>query len=194
MFYPNSIQSEMKKFYKYLSEKDKRRYAAIEAQKLGWGGISYVTQLLGCRRNTIIKGLEDLEKMDSETLNNSRIRKKVGGRKSILSTQIGIDAAFLEVLKNHRAGDPMNELITWTNLTHKEIASGLRAAGFTISLPSVAKFLKKHGYVKLKAQKKQTIGSNKNRDAQFKNIARLDTEYKEANNPIISFDTKKNKF
>jgi len=45
--------------------------------------------------------------------------------------------------------------------------------------------------VKRKAQKKQTIGSNKNRDAQFKNIARLDTEYREASNPIISFDAKK---
>ena len=135
MFYSNSIESEMKKFYKSLSEKDKRRYAARESQKLGWGGISYIMQLLGCSRNTIIKGLEDLEKMDSETLNSSRSRKKGGGRKSLLSTQIGIDAAFLEVLKNHTAGDPMNELIKWTNLTHKEIASGLRTAGFTISLP-----------------------------------------------------------
>jgi len=191
MFYSNSIESEMKKFYKSLSEKDKRRYAAIEAQKLGWGGISYVMQLLGCSRNTIIKGLEDLERMDEQTVNSSRIRKKGGGRKSILSTQIGLDAAFLEVLKNHTAGDPMNELIKWTNLTHKEIASGLRTAGFTISLPLVAKLLKKHGYVKRKAQKKQTIGINKNRDAQFKNIARLDTEYREANNPILRFDTKK---
>ena len=191
MSYSNSIESEMKKFDKSLSEKDKRRYAAIEAQKLGWGGISYVMQLLGCSRNTIIKGIEDLEKMDSETLNNSRVRKKGGGRKSILSTHIGIDAAFLEVLKNHTAGDPMNELIKWTNLTHKEIASGLRVAGFTISLPSVAKLLKKHGYVKRKAQKKQTIGINKNRDAQFKNIARLHAEYREASNPVISFDPKK---
>ena len=191
MSYSNSIESEMNKFDKSLSEKDKRRYAAIEAQKLGWGGISYVMQLLGCSRNTIIKGIEDLEKMDSETLNNSRVRKKGGGRKSILSTHIGIDAAFLEVLKNHTAGDPMNELIKWTNLTHKEIASGLRVAGFTISLPSVAKLLKKHGYVKRKAQKKQTIGINKNRDAQFKNIARLHAEYREASNPVISFDPKK---
>ena len=95
MFYSNSTESEMKKFDKSLSAKDQRRYAAREAQKLGWGGISYVTQLLGSSRNTIIKGLEDLEKMDSETLNNSRSRKKGGGRKSILSTQIGIDAAFL---------------------------------------------------------------------------------------------------
>ena len=137
MFYSNSIESEMKNFYKYLSEKDKRRYAAIEAKKFGWGGISYVMQLWGCSRNTIIKGIEDLEKMDEQTLNNSRIRKKGGGRKSILSTQIRIDAAFLEVLINHTAGDPINELIKWTNLTHKEIASGLRAAGFTISLPSL---------------------------------------------------------
>ena len=65
----------MKKFYKSLSEKDKRRYAAIEAQKLEWGGISYVMRVLGCSRNTIVKGIEDLEKMDSETLNSSRIRK-----------------------------------------------------------------------------------------------------------------------
>ncbi len=138
MSYSNSIESEMKKFYKSLSEKDKRRYAAIESLKLGWGGISYVMRVLGCSRNTIIKGIEDLEKMDSETLNSCRLRKKGGGRKSILSTQIGLDAAFLEILKNYTAGDPMNELIQWTNLTHKEIASGLQAAGFTISLPLVA--------------------------------------------------------
>ena len=147
MSYSNSIESEMKKFYKFLSEKDKRRYAARESQKLGWGGISYVMQLLGCSRNTIVKGIEDLEKMDSETLNSSRVRKKGGGRKSILSTQIGIDAAFLEVLKNYTAGDPMNELIKGTNLTHKEIAAGLRVAGFTISLPLEAKLLSRQASI-----------------------------------------------
>jgi hypothetical protein len=52
-------------------------------------------------------------------------------------------------------------------LTHKEIAYGLQTAGFTISLPSAAKLLKKHNYVKRKEKKKETIGINKNRDAQF---------------------------
>ena len=97
MFYSSSLESEMKKLYNSLSEKDKRRYAAIEAQKLGWGGISYIMQLFGGSRNTIIQGIEDLEKMDETTIDNLRIRKKGGGRKSILSTQIGIDEAFLEV-------------------------------------------------------------------------------------------------
>ena len=169
MFYSSSSESEIKKFYNSLSEKDKRRYAGIEAQKLGWGGISYIIRLLGCSRNTVIQGIEDLKKMEQqiETVNNSRIRNKGGGRKSILSTKIGIDAAFLEVWKFATAGDPMNELIKWTNLTHKEIALGLRAVGFIISLPLVSKLLKKYGYVKRKAQKKQTIGTNKNRNAQF---------------------------
>ena len=181
----------MKKFYNSLSEKDKRRYAAVESQKLGRGGISYIVRLLGCSRNTIVQGLEDFKKMDEQTVNNLRIRKKGGGRKSILSTQSGIDAAFLEVLKFQTAGDPMNELIKWTNLTHKEIALGLKEAGFIVSFPIVRKLLKKHGYVKRKAQKNQTIGINKNRNAQFENIAILDTQYREMGNPIISFDTKK---
>ena len=76
-------------------------------------------------------------------------------------------------------------------MTHKEIAFGLRAAGFNISLPLVTQLLKKHEYVKKKAQKKQTIGINKNRDAQFENIAIIHADYRKASNPIISFDTKK---
>ena len=88
----------------------------------------------------------------------------------------------------------MNELIKWTNLTHKEIAFGLKNAGICVSLPLVGQLLKKHGYVKRKEQKKQTTGINKNRNSQFENIARLDTEYRKAGNPIISFDTKKKKF
>ena len=92
--------------------------------------------------------------MNETTINNLRIRKKGGGRKSILATRIGIDEAFLEVLKFQTAGDPMNELIKWTNLAHKEIAIRLKNAGFCVSLPLVGQLLKKHGYVKRKAQKK----------------------------------------
>ena len=50
---------------------------------------------------------------------------------------------------------------------HKEIAVGLKFAGFIVSLPLIRKLLKKHGYVKRKAQKKQTTGTNKNRNSQF---------------------------
>ena len=38
MYYSEAIESETVKFYYSLSEKDKPRYAAIEAKKLGYGG------------------------------------------------------------------------------------------------------------------------------------------------------------
>jgi hypothetical protein len=39
--------------YKSLSEKDRRRYAAIEAEKLGHGGMQYVADLFDCGADTI---------------------------------------------------------------------------------------------------------------------------------------------
>jgi hypothetical protein len=56
MYYCEEIESEMVKFYISLSEKDKRRYAAIEAKKMGHGGIKYMSELFGCHRNTITEG------------------------------------------------------------------------------------------------------------------------------------------
>ncbi|XOF33722.1 MAG: hypothetical protein ACL93V_17295 [Candidatus Electrothrix sp. YB6] len=37
-----------------------------------------------------------------------RIRKPGGGRKSVLSTAVGLDDAFFAVLKKHTAGSPMD--------------------------------------------------------------------------------------
>jgi hypothetical protein len=43
--YSSEIEAAMRGFYQSLSEKDRRRYAAIEAKKLGYGGISYMALL-----------------------------------------------------------------------------------------------------------------------------------------------------
>ncbi len=37
--------TKMRDFYDSLSEKDRRRYAAIEAEKLGYGDASYIRKL-----------------------------------------------------------------------------------------------------------------------------------------------------
>ena len=37
--YPVSVRRHMKLLYDSLSEKDRRRYAAVEAEKLGHGGV-----------------------------------------------------------------------------------------------------------------------------------------------------------
>lgn len=59
--YGQDVEDEMIIFYDSLSEKDKRRYAAIEARKLPYGGKKYISDLLGCDAKTIQRGISDLE-------------------------------------------------------------------------------------------------------------------------------------
>ena len=64
----------MRMFYDSLSEKDRRRYAAIEAAKLGHGGTEYVATLLGCVPKTIRQGQHDLDQLPDGL--GDRVRKK----------------------------------------------------------------------------------------------------------------------
>jgi hypothetical protein len=51
--YSKELEQQMQELYRRLSEKNKRQYAAIEALKLSYGGISYIAKLFGCSRDTI---------------------------------------------------------------------------------------------------------------------------------------------
>lgn len=72
--YPVEVETKMKRLYSWLSEKDRRRYAAVEAAKLGHGGVEYVTRLLACDPKTIRQGLKELEEPDDSAA--GRVRKK----------------------------------------------------------------------------------------------------------------------
>ena len=72
--YSPEIERSMKTLYRSLREKDQRRYAAVEAAKLGHGGIEYVSALLGCDPKTIHQGLLDLA--DLPDVPPERCRKK----------------------------------------------------------------------------------------------------------------------
>jgi predicted GNAT family acetyltransferase len=190
--YPLGIEKLIKQTYSKLSEKDRRRYAAIEALKLPRGGKSYMVELLGCSRNTLLRGIAELKNPD--IILKDRIRRKGAGRKSSIETIENIDDVFLKVIDDHIAGDPMNGKIRWTNLSHKKIAAKMKDAGINISVTVVKKLLKKHGFTKRKALKSKAIGSSKNRNEQFKKIAQLKEQYLIDGNPVISMDSKKKNF
>lgn len=67
--------------YKSLSEKDRRRYAAVEAVKLGHGGVQYLANLFGCDPDTIRHGTQDMERLPEDDA-LGRVRKKGGPKKS----------------------------------------------------------------------------------------------------------------
>lgn len=146
----------MRTFFNTLSEKDKRRYAAVEAQKLGHGGITYIAQVLGCSRTTIHDGLAELDTLPVDSQYEGRIRREGGGRKSYEETLPGIDAAFLDALKDNIAGDPMDASVRWTNLTHEEIQTRLLSEhDINVSETVIRQLLAKHNFRRRKAQKNE---------------------------------------
>ena len=74
--YGARVERMMKRLYQTLSEKDRRRYAAVEAAKLGHGGVEYVAGVLGCDPKTIGQGHLDLELEEDPAA--GRVRKKGG--------------------------------------------------------------------------------------------------------------------
>ena len=72
--YAPDIERKMKRLYDSLREHDRRRYAAIEATKLGHGGLEYIARLLGCDPKTIREGQAELD--GQEDLDTGRVRKK----------------------------------------------------------------------------------------------------------------------
>ena len=72
--YAPEVERMMRRLFDSLRENDRRRYAAIEAAKLGHGGIEYIAGVLGCDPKTIRLGLGELEGADD--LDTGRSRKK----------------------------------------------------------------------------------------------------------------------
>ena len=68
----------MHEMYVRLSEKDKRLYAGVEALKLPYGGVSYIAELFGCSRNTVMRGIIELG--GQGTIPRNRDRVSGGGR------------------------------------------------------------------------------------------------------------------
>ena len=66
-----------------LSEKDRRQYAAVEAIKLGRGGFTYISKILGIDRDTVSQGAKELLLLmeDTPSTDLQRQRRPGGGRK-----------------------------------------------------------------------------------------------------------------
>ena len=68
------VEQIVKTLYHSLREKDRRRYAAAEAVKLGHGGVEYLADLLDCDPKTIRQGQRDLDSLPD--VPPERCRKK----------------------------------------------------------------------------------------------------------------------
>lgn len=157
--YNEKIEEGMKRFYESLNEKDKRRYAAVEALKLGRGGQVYIEEVLGTDRNTIAKGIQELESGEVAQDTGDRIRREGGGRKRAEDADGSIEVDFLNLLANYTAGDPMDESVKWTNLSPNVIVQRLNEKrDHRVGLGAIRRLLHKHGYRRRQMVKKNDEG------------------------------------
>src|SRR5712691_1548540 len=102
--YRPDIEQLLRQYYQSLSEKDRRRFAALEAIKLG---------------------MRELKQLPDDPA-GSRVRKPGGGRKKTEVNQADLIQHVQDTIKNRTAGDPMRQDVLWTDLTPQEIAKSLQ--------------------------------------------------------------------
>jgi hypothetical protein len=186
--YPREVEQTMRSFSRSLRENDRRRYAAVEAAKLGHGGIEYISRVLGLDPKTIRQGQRDLEDLPERPA--PRVRKTGGGRRRRLDHDPKIDDDFHKVLVEHTAGSPTEESLIWTDLTKTEIVDLMQDCGSYVSVHIVEQLFDRYGYHERKALRMEPLSRHPDRNSQFETIARLKREYFDSADPILSIDLK----
>ncbi len=103
--YPPDVELAMQVLYRSLRENDRRRYAAVEAAKLGHGGLDYLAALLGCDPKTIRRGQEDLQQLADGDLEDitpdERVRRQGGGHKPATESLPDLRSSFQGQKRGH---------------------------------------------------------------------------------------------
>ena len=130
-----------------LDERSRRLWAAIEARKLGHGGIAVVASATGMSRSRIERGLQDLRarKNHSSQVPEHGIRRAGGGRKSVIEHDPAVLATLEKIVDPTSRGDPMMPL-RWTFLSTRQIAAEFKRQGKALSHEKVARLLRRIGY------------------------------------------------
>lgn len=75
-------EEKMLLHFSQLNEKNRRHYAAIEAEKLGYGGQKYISELFGISTYRIRSGIKELNKPQLlAEIPTGKQRRAGGGRK-----------------------------------------------------------------------------------------------------------------
>lgn len=170
-----------------LNERQWRLYVALEAKMAGRGGISRVAHESGTSRETIRKGLAELDQGQTYVVGD-RIRVRGGGRKR-LSSQDPTLVSDLEALLDPK-GDPMR-LLKSTSKSISHLHTALLAQGHTVAQTTIRRLLRAHDYTLQGNTKEDEGAGSPDRDAQFVHIKAACAQSEQGGTPIISVDCKK---
>lgn len=171
----------------YLDERQKRLLVAADAELLGYGGVSQVSQASGLSRATISRGKQELGSVGAPV---DRVRQVGGGRKRQSDKDPSLCESLEALVSPLSRGDPESPL-RWTSKSTRQLARALETEGHRISHQTVADLLKRLGYSLQANQKTKEGEDHPDRDAQFQYINDRAKEDLKEGSPVISVDTKK---
>jgi hypothetical protein len=199
--YDESHEECMRIYCRSLAEDHRRRYAAVEALKIGFGGVAYVARVLGMSRRTIYTGIRELEAMGNDDPDHpqrpsggeTRIRRPGAGRPKATQRQEGLEEMVEDILEARIAGSPTDERVRWTDLKPMQLAQELLHCGYAISRNTAATLLDRAGYRRRSLRKELITGDvdPHERDQQFRYINALRRQAHAQGVPVLCVDTKK---
>lgn len=173
-----------------LNERYRRLFAAMLARSYGLGGITVVSQATGVARTTIERGVTELEALGTATDLGEHIRRPGAGKKPATEQDPELEAALRRLVDPVTRGDPESPLL-WVAKSVRHLAAALTEQGHPVSHETVRRLLKNLDF-SLQANRKTKEGTqHPDRNAQFEFIAAQTQRFLEAEQPVISVDTKK---
>ena len=172
----------------HLNEAQKRLFLASEAVAYGRGGIAEVIRIARVSRNTVKKGISELE---SGKTFDERIRSDGGGRKPIEITLPNIEDEIRRLVDGSTYGDP-ERVLSYTTESLRKLENELNNRNIKIGRTAIAKILDSMDYSRQQNQKMLQVGEpHPDRNAQFEHINDTAAKYLAVGDPVISVDTKK---
>ncbi len=189
----SKIRDRYSKLESSLTERARRLFVANEAIAFGYGGIVAAARATEMAPSAIGRGIVDVRAIEDGTapiLAPSRSRRPGGGRKKTTEKDPTLLVDLKELVESTTRGDPESPLL-WTARSQRNIVAALKKQGHQTSMKMVSRLLKELGY-SLQANRKRLEGAqHPDRNAQFEHINEVIRQKLEANEPVISVDTKK---
>jgi hypothetical protein len=208
------IQWKYEALCPFLNERQRRLWAATEAQAVGHGGVTLVSQATGLGRKAIHRGLRELERISTDipeplpavaaadeeedppsegpsegiaALLPGRLRLPGGGRKRLTVKDPTILEDLEALVDPVTRGDPISPL-RWTCKSLEKLAQALRGQGHRVSPRKVADLLRELGYSLQGNRKSREEASHPDRNAQFERINADTQAFQERGQPVISVE------
>jgi len=188
-----TIQDKYEHLSPLMNEKLRRHWAACEALALGRGGVSAIARATGLSRNTIHKGIGELQEQMPQLIDSidpGRVRRRGGGRLPLVAKDEALFDDLEQLLEANTRGDPMSALL-WTCKSTRNLAGELKRQGHTVSHMTVSRLLDVMGYHLQSNRKTHEGEQHEDRDAQFQHINRQVEVFRRRGQPVISVDAKK---